>query len=124
MTRLEQLLRRDQIIVVGALLFVTILAWAYMFSGAGMNMSSGEMDGMNMQMAWTPGYATIVFLMWWIMMVAMMLPSASPTVLLFAKINRQRREAGKAYVATGTFALGYLLIWGLFSAVATAAQWL
>lgn len=123
MTRLEQLLRRDQIIVVGALLFVTILAWAYMFSGAGMNMSSGEMDSMNMQIAWTPGYATIVFLMWWIMMVAMMLPSASPTVLLFAKINRQRREAGKAYVAAGTFAFGYLLTWGLFSALATAVQW-
>ena len=123
MTKLEQLLQRDQLVVVGALLFVTLLAWAYIFSGAGMDMGDGAMDHMNMQMAWTPGYATIVFLMWWIMMVAMMLPSASPTILLFAKINRQRREAGKAYVATGTFALGYLLIWGLFSAVATAAQW-
>ena len=123
MTRLEQLLRRDQLVVVGALLFVTLLAWAYIFSGAGMDMGDSAMDHMNMQMAWTPGYATIVFLMWWIMMVAMMLPSASPTILLFAKINRQRREAGKAYVAAGTFALGYLLIWGFFSAVATAAQW-
>lgn len=86
-------------------------------------MGDSAMDHMNMQMAWTPGYATIVILMWWIMMVAMMLPSASPTILLFAKINRQRREAGKTYVAAGTFALGYLLIWGFFSAAATAAQW-
>ena len=123
MTRLEQLLRRDQVVVVGALLFVTLLAWAYIFSGAGMDMGAGATDRMNMQMAWTPGYAMIVFLMWWIMMVAMMLPSASPTVLIFAKINRQRREAGKAFVAAGTFALGYLLVWGLFSAVATAVQW-
>ena len=104
MTRLEQLLRRDQVIVVGALLFVTLFAWAYIFSGAGMDMGAGATDRMNMQMAWTPGYAMIVFLMWWIMMVAMMLPSASPTVLIFAKINRQRREAGKAFVAAGTFA--------------------
>lgn len=123
MTGLEQFLRRDQMIVVGALLFVNLLAWAYIFSGAGMDMGDGAMDRMNMQTAWTPRYATIVFLMWWIMMVAMMLPSASPIILLFAKINRRRRGEGKAFVAAWVFALGYLIIWGLFSALATAVQW-
>src|SRR5687768_2957777 len=43
---------------------------------------------------WTPSYASLMFLMWWIMMVAMMLPSASPMILLFARIQRQQKEKG------------------------------
>lgn len=78
---------------------------------------------MNMQMSWTPGYAAMVFMMWWIMMLAMMLPSASPTILLFAKINRKHRDSGEPFVSAGTFTLGYILVWGLFSAIATALQW-
>ena len=27
---------------------------------------------------WTPGYAVLMFFMWWVMMVAMMLPGAAP----------------------------------------------
>ena len=35
------------------------------------------MDGWLMQPAvWTPGYVILIFAMWWVMMVAMMLPSA------------------------------------------------
>ena len=33
---------------------------------------------------WTPVYAVLMFVMWWAMMVAMMLPSAAPMILLFA----------------------------------------
>ena len=47
-------------------------------------------------MAWTPGYAVLMFFMWWIMMVAMMLPSASPMILLFARFNRSQRDEGRA----------------------------
>ncbi|MGH6919517.1 MAG: DUF2182 domain-containing protein [Geminicoccaceae bacterium] len=74
-------------------------------------------------MAWTPGYAVLMFFMWWIMMVAMMLPSASPMILLFARFNRTQREKGAPYVPTGVFALGYLLVWAAFSQVAVTAQW-
>jgi predicted metal-binding membrane protein len=73
--------------------------------------------------AWTPGYAVLMFFMWWIMMMAMMLPSASPMILLFARFNRSQREKGAPYAATGVFALGYLLVWAAFSQVAVAAQW-
>ena len=66
-------------------------------------------------MAWTPGYAVLMFFMWWIMMMAMMLPSATPMILLFALINRKQREHGAPYVPTGIFAAGYLLVWGAFS---------
>ncbi|HLT02442.1 MAG TPA: DUF2182 domain-containing protein [Geminicoccaceae bacterium] len=74
-------------------------------------------------MAWTPGYAVLMFFMWWIMMMAMMLPSATPMILLFALINRTQREKGAPYVPTGIFAAGYLAVWSAFSLVAVTAQW-
>jgi predicted metal-binding membrane protein len=81
--------------------------------------------GMAMMTAatWTPGYAVLMFFMWWIMMLAMMLPSAAPMILLFATLNRKQREAGRPYVATGVFALGYLVAWACFSGVAVILQW-
>jgi predicted metal-binding membrane protein len=90
----------------------------------GPDMAVGE--GMMMAMApmaWTPGYAVLMFFMWWIMMLAMMLPSASPMILLFARFNRTQRDKGAPYVPTGVFALGYLLVWAAFSLVAVTAQW-
>lgn len=74
-------------------------------------------------MAWTAGTAAVMVFMWWIMMMAMMLPGAAPMILLFAAVNRKQRAAGSPYVPTGVFAVGYLAVWGLFSLLATAAQW-
>ena len=122
MTTLEMLLRHDRSLVIVALLIITLLAWSYMFVGAGMSMGDSSMELMNAQMTWTSTYGVLVFLMWWIMMVAMMLPSASPTILLFAKIGKKRRETGQVFVAAGTFTFGYLLIWGVFSFFATTMQ--
>jgi predicted metal-binding membrane protein len=89
--------------------------------------ATGTMSDMAMAaiapMAWTPGYAVLMFFMWWIMMLAMMLPSAAPMILLFAMVNRKQREKGAPYVPTGIFAAGYVLVWGAFSLVAVAAQW-
>jgi predicted metal-binding membrane protein len=96
----------------------------------GMAMDEGGADGMSDRavaamapVAWTPGYAVLMFFMWWIMMMAMMLPSATPMILLFAAINRKQRDKGTPYVPTGIFAAGYLLVWGAFSLVAVSAQW-
>jgi predicted metal-binding membrane protein len=56
------------------------------------------------------------------MMMAMMLPSAAPVILLAAALMHQR--GGKHfYGPTGLFVLGYLVIWFSFSLVATALQW-
>jgi predicted metal-binding membrane protein len=72
---------------------------------------------------WTAWDLVLVFLMWAVMMVGMMVPAASPTILLFAEINRRRNEQQGTFVATGEFLLGYLLAWTGFSALATLAQW-
>lgn len=115
-------LRRDRALVVGGLLLVTGLSWGYILFGAGMGMRAG-MNAMSAPMAWTPGYAIIVFFMWWIMMVAMMLPSASPMILLFAQVSRRQRELGRPFVSSSLFACGYLLVWGAFSLLAALLQW-
>ena len=57
------------------------------------------------------------------MMAAMMLPSAAPILLLFARINRKEKSAGRPFIPTGIFAAGYLVAWGAFSALATGLQW-
>lgn len=49
---------------------------------------------------WNSMDLVLVFAMWAIMMAAMMVPSASPMTLIFARITRTRREQGGAYVPT------------------------
>jgi predicted metal-binding membrane protein len=84
---------------------------------------SGMAHAMLRPAIWTPDYAALMFAMWWVMMAAMMLPSAAPMLLLFARVNRGERAGGRSYAPTGIFAAGYLAAWGGFSALATAAQW-
>ena len=72
---------------------------------------------------WTVGYAVVIFFMWWVMMFGMMLPSAAPLLLLFARMMRKEKKKGAPYVPTGVFALGYVVMWAAFSAIATGAQW-
>ena len=69
---------------------------------------------------WNAWDLVLLFLMWAVMMVAMMVPASSPMILLFAEINRRRQ--GKL-AATGLFLLGYLTAWTAFSVLATLAQW-
>jgi predicted metal-binding membrane protein len=68
---------------------------------------------------WTLGYATLIFLMWAIMMVAMMLPSAAPTILLVTALARERIAPVAVAVP---FACGYVLVWTGFSLAETALQ--
>ncbi len=128
----EGVVKRDRVVVLGALIAVVGLSWAYVFAGAGMDMSAFEMTrmnsgngGMNMMMpaVWDLGYAGVMFVMWWVMMVAMMLPAAAPIVLLFAAINRKQRESGNPYIPTALFASAYLVVWAGFSIAAVGVQW-
>jgi predicted metal-binding membrane protein len=127
---LETMLRRDRMVLVAGLVVVLGMAWGWLATGAGMEMSAVQMtamagmDGWLMRPAvWTLPYAALIFAMWWVMMVAMMLPSAAPMLLLFARVNREDKEAGAPLVPIALFAAGYLLVWGGFCAVATALQW-
>jgi predicted metal-binding membrane protein len=119
----EAALRRDRLFVAAGLLLVVVLAWAWLLAGAGMMQ---DMGGALMPMSsgpWTPGHASIVLVMWAVMMAAMMLPSAAPMVLLYAAIARRRSERGAAARAlSAVFAFGYLAVWTVFSLAATGLQ--
>lgn len=122
--------RRDRIVVVGLLVLVTVLAWAFTVHQS-MLMDQMEADmwrDMNMSMngmepSWTPVETLMVFVMWSAMMAAMMVPGASPMIAAFATINRRRRARNAPYVPTAVFLLGYLIVWSVFSLAATALQW-
>ena len=128
---IERVVKRDRTIVLVALTAVVVLSWVYVLAGAGMGMSAFEMTrisgggdmGLMMPAQWSLEYAGVMFLMWWVMMIAMMLPAATPMVLLFAVMNRKQKEKGNAYVPTALFASAYLVVWACFSVVAVAVQW-
>jgi predicted metal-binding membrane protein len=128
-TTLEAVLRRDRWIVGAALAGVAVLAWAYMIHEARVMEATSVCSCFGMQMSgpdmqpWAASQLTPLFLMWTEMMVAMMIPSAAPTVLLFATVNRRRREQARPFVPAGLFLLGYLAVWTFFSAAAAVAQW-
>jgi len=81
--------------------------------------------GMAMPMveAWTAADFAAMLAMWSVMMAAMMLPAATPVILLYARVARQRAAQGRARPPVPLFVLGYLLAWSAFSVLATSANW-
>lgn len=112
----EATLQRDRLWVLSALAVITLLAWAYLVDMA-IDMDVAAVAQLR---PWTAGYAVMMFLMWAIMMVGMMLPSAAPVMLLHARVCRRR--VGRI-APTGSFLLGYIAVWTGYSAGATALQW-
>ena len=113
--------RRDRLVIVGALVGTTTLAWVYLIKeSVGMTMSSMEMVRLQ---SWDMADLTLTFLMWSIMMIGMMIPSAAPTTMVYAGIARIAERQGTVVAPTAVFVSGYLTLWILFSALATLAQW-
>ncbi len=97
---LVQVLKRDRTIVAFGLAGVVILSWTYLIC---MDWGMRHMDaGMQMVIMpamqhWTAWDLLLVFLMWAVMMVTKMVPSASPVILLYAEINRRRNDQQGKY---------------------------
>src|SRR5215467_6524970 len=134
-TALETVLRRDRLVVAGALGAIAVLAWAdVLWLAADMDMGGMDMTGLRMIPAgigimlpanapWTAIEFAFVFAMWAVMMVGMMAPSAAPMILMYARVGRQGRAEGKPLAPTGWFAAGYFFVWIGFSLAATTVQW-
>jgi predicted metal-binding membrane protein len=131
---LEAILRKERLIVGGCLAVMVLAAWWYLFhtrtAMPGMDMSGMDMRGMDMSgmimpesQQWGTTAVLLLFVMWAVMMVAMMVPSATPMVLAFLGVNHRRQAAGRPFVPVGIFVAGYLAVWTAYSAVATLAQW-
>jgi predicted metal-binding membrane protein len=132
---LAGLLRRERVIVLIAIAAVAALAWAYVVLLAGaMAMGGMDMTGYRAlpaleammvpaEQPWAAEEILLVFIMWAVMMVGMMLPSAAPMILIYTRVARQSAVQGRPLVSTAWFASGYLLMWGAFALAATVGQW-
>lgn len=124
---LETLLGSERALVLAGVLILCGLAWVYL---AGQARDMSEMADMSyrggLEGAWTLRHLGYLVVMWAVMMVAMMLPSAAPTILLFARVDRSRRTSVRRWLgpsSTGFFVLGYLLVWSAYSVAAAGSQW-
>lgn len=98
----ERIIKRDRLVVVSGLLAMVAFSWACtVYLAWDMQHSENALCCMSQ---------LLMFTMWIIMMAAMMVPSAAPMILIFAAINRQRREQERPFVPTGLFLLGYLVV--------------
>jgi predicted metal-binding membrane protein len=108
----SRLLSYDRAIIAGGIAALVALSWLYLANGAGMD------AGMHAMRA--PPLGALV-LMWWLMMLAMMLPSAAPAILLYGRV-RETRGGDAMIPPTWMFLGAYLVAWLLFSIVAASAQ--
>jgi predicted metal-binding membrane protein len=101
-----------------ALVAVTAIAWTFVIWTTG-NMSDPLVRLMMPETsAWSLLELFWVWVMWAVMMVAMMLPSATPMALTFHRVANRREDPG----GTFHFVTGYLLVWVVFSILATVLQ--
>jgi predicted metal-binding membrane protein len=120
--------RRDRIAILAALAATTAIAWAYLVLLAvqmqGMDaMGSMSEPGAVAIRAWSAADFGLMFLMWAVMMVGMMVPSAAPMVMMYAAVSRKAESHGNPVAPTACFVAGYVAVWTAFSFLATLAQW-
>lgn len=135
---LERLLKRDRLIVGACLALVVVLAWGWLLHAASdMPAMPAAAHAPTSSMAGMSGMASVAaapasaawstqlgaaFAMWCLMMTAMMLPSATPMILLYARFARQAQAQGAVLAPAAAFAGVYLLVWMAFSLVAAVVQ--
>jgi predicted metal-binding membrane protein len=124
---------RDRFVIVGLLLLVTAATWYYtvdmartmgsMESASGMSHEHMH-HAMGLHGALSPRHEHLgafgLAMMWVIMMIAMMLPSAIPVTVMHARMLRSKDTNPR--VRSLIFALGYVVVWGGFSVAAAAVQ--
>ncbi len=141
----HRLPRRDRIALIAGLIGVTAVSWAYLvYLTSSMDMGSPDMGAMDMESMpmgsagepasiaasdvlkikpWTGIDFLLMFLMWAVMMVGMMTPTAIPMTLIYAAVARKAADQGTPLAPAAVFIGGYTVMWTLFSVGATAAQW-
>ena len=116
-------LKRDRALVLGAMVVLAALSWAYTVHLGLQQASMSAAMAMPSMRAWSSADFLYMLVMWAVMMFAMMLPSVTPTVMIFARVRERREAAGRPFAPTGAFVAGYLLTWVGFSLLATIANW-
>jgi len=115
---------RERLAVVLALSGATALSWLYL---AGLGSHGAHAAHATVGTASTSGTLVLGVVMWSIMMVGMMLPSALPMVLAFAELDGRegapsRLPLVRRSARTSVFVLAYVVVWIGYSAGAALAQ--
>ena len=117
---------RERAVVWFCVLAVAALAWGYLVylerGMAGAMAHEAKMAGMGMAMAWSLADFAFTFAMWAVMMIAMMAPAAASVLLLVGGAQARRGTRSRFFVPG--FALGYAIVWLVFSVVAALVQWM
>ena len=117
--------KRDRILVACSIIVLAGVSWAYIVH-LGLRMSSTSMGGAMarpMMMKWSATDFIYMFVMWAVMMFAMMLPSVTPAVMIYERVRARREATGRAFAPTLCFLAGYLFVWIGFSLAATILNW-
>lgn len=126
-TTLEAALKKDRLILIIALILLCAISWYYIIylynQMYPMNMDA-FLFAMPMSPEWTLVDFALLFLMWFVMMIAMMIPSVAPLILIFSMVNRKSKQTANPFVPSHYLLAGYLIIWAIFSLLATVLQWL
>jgi predicted metal-binding membrane protein len=131
----DSLLRHERTLTTACLAVVVLLAWAYIWHGAGMGMTARDMTVLTLfphtigepmpdmvmpEITWMT-----IIAMWWVMMIAMMTPSAAPLILLYDRVLRHSRSHRMSpQGSTLALTAGYLCVWLAFSVAAAGIQFI
>lgn len=120
-SHLARTFKRDYFLVFPILILLIVISWVYILN---LSNSTDSMKEVSMMQSneWMLNGFIAAFAMWSVMMIAMMLPSAMPMILVFSTVNRKRRENGKSFVGTWIFVLGNVVVWVSFGFVASLLQ--
>jgi predicted metal-binding membrane protein len=122
-TLVELIARHERAVLLTTLVAVPLLCWAWIVP-MGRDMY-GAMTGPSAWMmtpVWDARHVALLCAMWTVMMIGMMVPSAAPTLLLYAGVMRRSREGARAALRVHAMAAGYVLVWFGFSVAATLLQ--
>jgi len=122
-TVIEAVLRKRRLPLIFLLVIVPLACWIWVVAMA--RDMYGAMSGpaaWMMTPAWDARHLVLLWAMWAAMMAGMMLPSATPIVLLYAGAVRNRPENAHPVMRIYALGAGYLLVWALFSVGATLVQ--
>jgi predicted metal-binding membrane protein len=113
---------REVLFVLAGVGLIVATAWFYL--GLHATRGHGATEMMTMMETEPRGlvHFTLLFVMWAVMMVAMMIPTAAPVILLYAAVVRRLPSIRTAVAQTAAFLAAYVVAWAGFGLGAAALQ--
>lgn len=118
-----RLLDDPRAVTLGAVALVSAGLWLALWRGMQGMGDIAAMPAMQGTVpAWSGALVASSAAMWLMMMAAMMLPSMAPMLAVYAGLAAREERGRRLVLRVGLFALGYFLLWALFSVAAALGQ--